>query len=67
MSVSEPSEVPGQGAFVEVRFAGTHDYQIVPGEKEQKFVPGWTLRLHRGYARFILGRAVKDVSRDSKK
>lgn len=27
----------------------------------------WTLTLHRGYARFILGRAVKYVVRDLKK
>lgn len=48
MSVSEPSEVPRQEAFVEVRFAGTSDYKIVPGKKEQKFVLAWILRLHRG-------------------
>lgn len=49
-----------------MHFAGPHNDEIVPGEKEQKTVPAWTLRLHKGYARFILDRAVKDVVRDSK-
>ncbi|KAJ5118961.1 hypothetical protein N7526_010598 [Penicillium atrosanguineum] len=61
MSVSEPFEAPEQGSSVEVRFAASHDYEVVTEEVVQKVVPAWTLRLHKGYARFILDRAVKEV------
>jgi hypothetical protein len=66
MSVSEPFGVPGQGALVEVRFAASHDYEVVTGEQVQKVIPAWTLRLHRGYARLILDRAVKEIMDASK-
>ena len=61
LSVSEPFGIPGQGAFVEVRFAASHDYEVMTGEVVQKVIPAWTVRLHKGYARFILDQAVKEV------
>ncbi|KAJ6112008.1 hypothetical protein N7523_008069 [Penicillium sp. IBT 18751x] len=65
MSVSQPIIVPDQDAYVEVRFAASHDYEVVIGEVVQKVVPAWTLRLHKGYARFILDQAVKEVMKAS--
>ncbi|KAJ5592389.1 hypothetical protein N7537_009293 [Penicillium hordei] len=67
MSVSEPFQVNGQGMFVEVRFSTAHDYELVDSEGElekQKIIPAWTLRLHRGYARFVLDSAVRELQRD---
>ncbi|KAJ5233845.1 uncharacterized protein N7469_005611 [Penicillium citrinum] len=62
MSVSEPFEVKGEGKFVEVRFSAAHDYEIIPEEKgKQKIMPEWTNRLHRGYARFVLDSAAREV------
>lgn len=62
MSVSEPFEVKGEGKFVEVRFSAAHDYEVVSEEKErQKILPEWTNRLHRGYARFVLDSAAREV------
>ncbi|CAG8893843.1 unnamed protein product [Penicillium nalgiovense] len=64
MSVSEPFQRNGQGIFVEVRFASAHDYEVVDAEGElekQKIIPAWVLRLHRGYARFILDSAVREL------
>ncbi|KAJ5668335.1 uncharacterized protein N7477_006905 [Penicillium maclennaniae] len=57
--------LPGQDTYVEVRFAACHDYAVVIGEVVQKVVPAWTLRLHKGYARFILDQAVKEVMKAS--
>ena len=70
MSVSEPFQRNGQGMFVEVRFASAHDYQVVDAEGElekQKIIPAWVLRLHRGYARFILDSAIRELQRDTEK
>ncbi|KAJ5111045.1 hypothetical protein N7532_001580 [Penicillium argentinense] len=65
MSVSEPFEVKGEGRFVEVRFSAAHDYEVVPGEgNNQKILPEWSNRLHRGFARFILDCAVREVVRE---
>lgn len=67
MSVSEPFQVNGQGLFVEVRFSTAHDYELVDAEgglEKQKIIPAWTLRLHRGYARFVLDSAVRELQRD---
>ncbi|KAJ5210847.1 hypothetical protein N7491_010658 [Penicillium cf. griseofulvum] len=67
MSVSEPFQMNGQGMFVEVRFTSAHDYEVVDAEGEmekQKTIPDWTLRLHRGFARFILESAVRELQRD---
>ncbi|KAE8148093.1 hypothetical protein BDV25DRAFT_142099 [Aspergillus avenaceus] len=57
MSVSEPFEGEGDdvpfGPFVEVRFASAHAYEVVSDEGDlldQKVIPGWTGRLHRGFA-----------------
>ncbi|KAJ5114828.1 hypothetical protein NUU61_000587 [Penicillium alfredii] len=64
MSVSEPFEMCGQGRVVEVRFATAHDYEVVPeegGPETQKIIPGWTARLHRGYARLVLDLAAREV------
>lgn len=48
--------------MVEVRFAAAHDYQIVPSEGDnQKIIPMWVMRLHRGFGRFVLDRAVKEL------
>ncbi|KAF4771328.1 hypothetical protein HAV15_004415 [Penicillium sp. str.  len=67
MSVSEPFQVNGEGMFVEVRFSTAHDYELVDAEgglEKQKIIPAWTLRLHRGYARFVLDSAVRELQRD---
>lgn len=62
LSVSEPFDVEGDGRMVEVRFSSAHDYEVVEDEGEaQKILPAWTMRLHRGYARLILDRAVKEM------
>ncbi|GFF33412.1 hypothetical protein IFM58399_03532 [Aspergillus lentulus] len=74
LSVSEPfdgvKDDESQGPFVEVRFASAHDYEIVPEEgdlQHQKTIPGWTGRLHRGYARLLLDCAVRELKRDYEK
>ncbi|KAL4941660.1 hypothetical protein BDV06DRAFT_178077 [Aspergillus oleicola] len=65
-TVEGPYYIPGrddEGLFFEFRFASAHDYQIVPEEGDlsrQKTIPKWTARLHRGYARLLLDRAVKE-------
>ncbi|KAJ5970577.1 uncharacterized protein N7479_000495 [Penicillium vulpinum] len=67
MSVSEPFKINGQGTFVEVRFASAHDYEVVDAEgalEKQKVIPDWTLRLHRGFARFVLDSIVRELQRD---
>lgn len=71
LSVSEPfggvEDDQGEGPFVEVRFACAHDYEIVPEEgdlQHQKTIPGWTGRLHRGYARLLLDCAVRELRRE---
>ncbi|KAL4736619.1 hypothetical protein BDV11DRAFT_207487 [Aspergillus similis] len=54
MTVSEPFSTKGQGEMVEVRFSAAHDYEIVEEEgglRQQKVLPAWAIRLHRGYAR----------------
>jgi hypothetical protein len=62
MSVSKPYDVPGLGVFVDVRFAGAHDYEIVEEEGvRQKIIPAWVMRLHAGYARLLLDLAVREV------
>lgn len=62
MSVSEPFEVKGKGKLIEVKFSAAHDYEIIPEEKDkQKITPEWTNRLHRGYARFVLDSAAREV------
>ena len=44
MSVSDMYEVPGQGQFVDVRFSGAHDYEMVAIEREkQKVIPAWVM------------------------
>ncbi|KAL4781779.1 hypothetical protein BJX76DRAFT_359540 [Aspergillus varians] len=67
MSVSKPYFVSGregeeeEGWVVDVRFSSAHDYEIVPAEgglEGQKTIPEWTVRLHRGFARLVLDRAV---------
>ncbi|KAJ5885086.1 hypothetical protein N7495_009596 [Penicillium taxi] len=61
-SVSEPFEVKGEGRVVEVRFASTHDYEIVESEgDQQKIIPAWTLRIHRGYARLLLDMSAREL------
>ncbi|RHZ50191.1 uncharacterized protein CDV56_101600 [Aspergillus thermomutatus] len=74
LSVSEPFDGAGDGEsqapFVEVRFASAHDYEIVPEEgdlQHQKTIPGWTGRLHRGYARLLLDCSVRELKREYKK
>ncbi|KAJ5816321.1 hypothetical protein N7447_008554 [Penicillium robsamsonii] len=70
MSVSEPFQMNGQGMFVEVRFSSAHDYEVVDAEGEmgkQKTVPDWVLRLHRGFAMFVLDSVVRELQRDAKK
>jgi hypothetical protein len=74
LSVSEPfdgvEDDESQGPFVEVRFASAHDYEIVPEEgdlQHQKTIPGWTGRLHRGYARLLLDCAVRELKREYEK
>ncbi|PKX91753.1 uncharacterized protein P174DRAFT_514179 [Aspergillus novofumigatus IBT 16806] len=62
LSVSEPSDG--------VRFASAHDYEIVPEEgdlQHQKTIPGWTGRLHRGYARLLLDCAVRELKKEYEK
>ncbi|PIG86737.1 hypothetical protein AARAC_010875 [Aspergillus arachidicola] len=68
MSVEGPFDGEGDeeslGPFVEVRFASAHTYEIVPEEGgllQQKTIPKWVGRLHRGYARFLLDTAVKEL------
>ncbi|KAI9035544.1 uncharacterized protein KD926_003284 [Aspergillus affinis] len=72
MSVSEPFEGEGEekalGPFVEVRFASAHDYETFPSEggfENQKELPKWSGRLHRGYARFLLDVAVRELEQES--
>ncbi|KAJ5116314.1 hypothetical protein N7456_000662 [Penicillium angulare] len=63
MSVSEVFEVEGED-FVDVRFASAHDYEVVRSEgdlDQQKILPEWTNRLHRGFARLILDFAVREL------
>ncbi|KAI9927876.1 hypothetical protein MW887_002728 [Aspergillus wentii] len=69
-SVSEPFEGEGEdkanGPFVEVRLASAHDYEIFPEEGNlQKMIPAWLDRLHRGYARWILHKAVCEVQQNA--
>ncbi|OJJ75550.1 hypothetical protein ASPBRDRAFT_116678 [Aspergillus brasiliensis CBS 101740] len=48
---------------VDVRFASAHDYEIVGEEQQQqKIIPAWVGRLHRGYARVLVDCAVRDIS-----
>jgi len=66
MSVSEPFDIEGR-KFVDVRFATAHDYEVVDAEgglDQQKIIPDWVSRLHRGYARYVLDSTVKEVKRD---
>ncbi|KAL5044568.1 hypothetical protein BDW71DRAFT_98239 [Aspergillus fruticulosus] len=66
MSVSEPFSINGLGKMVEVRFSAAHDYEVVDGEgglQQQKVLPAWAIRLHRGYARLILDMAAREVER----
>ncbi|KAE8355126.1 hypothetical protein BDV28DRAFT_129547 [Aspergillus coremiiformis] len=70
MSVEGPFDGEGDeeplGPFVEVRFASAHTYEIVPDEgplDAQKTIPACVARLHRGYARFLLDCAVRDLCR----
>jgi hypothetical protein len=74
LSVSGPFDAveddESQGPLVEVRFASAHDYEIVPEEgalQHQKTIPGWTGRLHRGYARLLLDCAVRELKREYEK
>ncbi|KAJ6031384.1 hypothetical protein N7540_002116 [Penicillium herquei] len=70
LSVSEPYRVGSESElFLDVRFSAAHDYEIVAGEGDlgnQKILPEWTNRLHRGYARLILDLAVRELQRHSK-
>ncbi|KAJ5738466.1 hypothetical protein N7493_001621 [Penicillium malachiteum] len=70
MSVSEPYRVDGESELVmDVRFSAAHDYEVVREEGDlgnQKTLPEWTNRLHRGYARLILDRAARELQRDLK-
>lgn len=66
ISISRPEfEDNGiQEPFVEVRFASAHDYETASEEgglERQKKIPGWTGRLHRGYARWVLDSAVQEL------
>lgn len=68
MSVSKPYNVPGLGLFVDVSFAGAHDYEILPEEgSRQKIIPSWVMRLHAGYARLLLDLAVREVVEEYEK
>lgn len=61
---STPDDVTAEQCMVEVRFASAHDYEVVPAEGEledQKTIPKWTGRLHRGYARLLLDQAVREL------
>jgi hypothetical protein len=63
LSVSEPFGINGR-EFVEVRFASAHDYEVVGvegGLEKQKIIPAWVMRLHRGYARYVLDSTVKSL------
>lgn len=71
MSVSEPFDPEDKGSghdkLVDVRFATSHDYEIVEAEgglEQQKLLPAWSMRMHRGYARLILDRAVRELGSD---
>ncbi|KAF9892774.1 hypothetical protein FE257_000363 [Aspergillus nanangensis] len=70
MSISEPfgGEEEGEGdggPFVEVRFSSAHDYEVVASEGNcQKVLPEWGGRLHRGYARFLLDIAVRELEKE---
>ncbi|KAE8372633.1 hypothetical protein BDV26DRAFT_273802 [Aspergillus bertholletiae] len=73
MSVEGPFDGEGDeeslGPFVEVRFASAHTYEIVPEEgalSQQKTIPKWAARLHRGYARFLLDTTVKELVEGTK-
>ncbi|KAL5003056.1 hypothetical protein BDV10DRAFT_65470 [Aspergillus recurvatus] len=64
ISVSEPFNAKGGCEMVEVRFSAAHDYEVVEGEgglQQQKVLPAWAIRLHRGYARLILDMAAGEV------
>ncbi|KAL4754362.1 hypothetical protein BDW72DRAFT_190224 [Aspergillus terricola var. indicus] len=66
MIVSEPFRMKGQGEMVEVRFSAAHDYEVVEEEgglRQQKVLPAWAIRLHRGYARLILDMAAREVEK----
>lgn len=63
MSVSVPFEMKGE-KFVQVRFATAHDYEIFDAEgglEKQKLLPAWSMRLHRGFARYVLDSTVEEV------
>jgi hypothetical protein len=63
MSVSEPFEMEKE-TVVEVRFASAHDYEVFEEEGlEQKILPEWTNRLHRGFARLVLDFAVRKLEK----
>ncbi|KAJ5335105.1 hypothetical protein N7452_007508 [Penicillium brevicompactum] len=65
MSVSRVFEVEGE-KFVQVRFASAHDYEVFDvegGLGQQKVLPGWSMRLHRGFARYVLDSTVEEVER----
>ena len=69
ISISRPEfeDDKAQEPYVEVRFASAHDYETISEEgglERQKRIPGWTGRLHRGYARWVLDSAVREL-RDS--
>lgn len=67
MSISDPYEFEPrkrEGLFIDVRFASTHDYEIVHEEgdlSQQKILPGWVNWCHRAYSRLILGSAVRGI------
>ena len=64
----EVEDDTNQEPFVEVRFASAHDYETVSEEgglERQKKIPGWTGRLHRGYARWVLESAVQELKSSS--
>ena len=54
---------PGEAEdMVEVRYATTHDYRIVSGEKGPgKIIPQWVVRGHRAYARYLLDEAARGI------
>lgn len=57
-------DVDGEG-MVEVCFASVHNYEWVESDGErQKTIPGWTSRLHRAWAMYLLDermRALKSI------
>lgn len=66
ISISRPDSEDDnpEEPFMEVRFASAHDYETVSEEgglERQKKIPGWTGRLHRGYARWVLDSAVQEL------